>query len=45
MENKKIIEQVLEVYKLGGNWQAFLKEQVKKRGNKSGMEVMDRGRR
>lgn len=31
MKNEEIIEQVLEIYKLGGNWQKFLKEQVKKR--------------
>ncbi|AJA42631.1 hypothetical protein phiCT9441A_18 (endogenous virus) [Clostridium phage phiCT9441A] len=33
MKNEGIIEQVLEIYKLGGNWQKFLKEQVKRRSN------------
>ncbi|BDR67007.1 hypothetical protein K144312032_12350 [Clostridium tetani] len=31
MKNEEIIKRVLKIYKLGGNWQRFLKEQVKKR--------------
>ncbi|WP_275541113.1 hypothetical protein [Clostridium tetani] len=31
MKNEEIIKKVLKIYSTGGNWQRFLKEQVKKR--------------
>ncbi|WP_317722967.1 hypothetical protein [Clostridium tetani] len=33
MENKETIDQAIEIYFKGGNWQRFLKEQVKRRSN------------
>ncbi|WP_282804555.1 hypothetical protein [Clostridium tetani] len=31
MRNEEIIKRVLKIYSQGGNWQRYLKEQVKKR--------------
>ncbi|BFN04342.1 hypothetical protein [Clostridium tetani] len=31
MKNEEIIKRVLKIYSQGGNWQRYLKEQVKRR--------------
>ncbi|WP_317738958.1 hypothetical protein [Clostridium tetani] len=39
MKNEEIIKRVLKIYSQGGNWQMYLKEQVKKRRNSNGKSM------
>ncbi|MGU9539617.1 hypothetical protein ACQX0N_11695 [Clostridium tepidum] len=39
MDNKEVIDQAVKLYFQGGNWQMYLKEEVKKRRNSNGKSM------